>query len=111
MVNNHIMTSEKKLPAKTLKIKLFASAREMVDGKSEIVLEFKQKPIESTDLKERILQIYPQLKRIPFVLAVNYKIVIDKPSTDIQGNKTNGMSATTITGDDEIALLPPISGG
>lgn len=111
MVNNHIMTSQKKLPAETFKIKLFASAREMVDGKSEIVLEFKQKPIESTDLKERILQIYPQLKRIPFVLAVNYKIVIDKPSTDIQGNKTSGMSTTTITGDDEIALLPPISGG
>ena len=111
MVNNHIMTSEKKLPAKTLKIKLFASAREMVDGKSEIVLEFKQKPIESTDLKERILQIYPQLKRIPFVLAVNHKIVIDKPSTDIRGNKTSDMSTTTITGDDEIALLPPISGG
>ena len=111
MVNNHIMTVNKKLPAKTLKIKLFASAREMVDGKSEIVLEFKQKPIESTDLKERILQIYPQLKHIPFVLAVNYKIVIDKPSTDIRGNKSNGMSTTTITGDDEIALLPPISGG
>jgi molybdopterin converting factor small subunit len=111
VVNNHIMTSEKKLPAKTLKIKLFASAREMVDGKSEIVLEFKQKPIESTDLKERILQIYPQLKRIPFVLAVNYKIVIDRPSTDTRGNKTSGMSITTITGDDEIALLPPISGG
>ena len=111
MVNNHIMTSEKKLPAKTLKIKLFASAREMVDGKSEIVLEFKQKPIESTDLKERILQLYPQLKRIPFVLAVNYKIVIDKPSTEIRSNKTSGMSTTTITGDDEIALLPPISGG
>jgi molybdopterin converting factor small subunit len=111
VVNNHIMTSQKKLPAETFKIKLFASAREIVDGKSEIVLEFKQKPIESTDLKERILQIYPQLKRIPFVLAVNYKIVIDKPSTDIQGNKTSGMSTTTITGDDEIALLPPISGG
>jgi molybdopterin converting factor small subunit len=111
VVNNHIMTNEKKLPVKTLKIKLFASAREMVDGKSEIVLEFKQKPIESTDLKERILQIYPQLKRIPFVLAVNYKIVIDKTSTDIRGNKTSGMSTTTITGDDEIALLPPISGG
>jgi molybdopterin converting factor small subunit len=111
VVNNYIMTSEKKLPSKTLKIKLFASAREMVDGKSEIVLEFKQKPIESTDLKERILQIYPQLKRIPFVLAVNYKIVIDKPPTAIRGNKTSGMSTTTITGDDEIALLPPISGG
>ncbi|HKI08024.1 MAG TPA: MoaD/ThiS family protein [Nitrososphaeraceae archaeon] len=105
------MTSEKKLSAKTFKIKLFASAREMVDGKSEIVLEFKQKPIESTDLKERILQLYPQLKRIPFVLAVNYKIVIDKPSTEIRSNKTSGMSTTTITGDDEIALLPPISGG
>jgi molybdopterin converting factor small subunit len=111
VVNNHIMASEKKPPAKTLKIRLFASAREMVDGKSEIVLEFKQETIESTDLIERILQVYPQLKRIPFVLAVNYKIVIDKPSTDIRGNKTSGMSTTTITGDDEIALLPPISGG
>jgi molybdopterin converting factor small subunit len=105
------MTSEKKLPAKTLKIKLFALAREIADGKSEIVLEFNQKPIKSTDLKERILQVYPQLKRIPFVLAINYKIVIDKPPIDVLGNTTGSMSTTTLTGEDEIALLPPISGG
>lgn len=92
-----------------IKIKLFASAREIVAGKSEIALQSKQNTIKSTDLRERILQAYPELNQIPFVLAINYKIMKDKPSTDLRGDTTSEMSM--ISGDDEIALLPPISGG
>jgi molybdopterin converting factor small subunit len=92
------MICNKDLSTKPIKIKLFASAREIVTGKSEIVLQSKQNTIKSTDLRERILQAYPELNQIPFVLAINYKIMSE-------------MSTTMVTGDDEIALLPPISGG
>jgi molybdopterin converting factor small subunit len=107
------VTSETRLTAKPIKIKLFASAREVLNGENEIVLQFKQGAIESTELRERILQVYPQLRRIPFVLAINYKIVRDKPSppTDVRSKMSSSMSPIIITGEDEIALLPPISGG
>jgi molybdopterin converting factor small subunit len=105
------MISKKELSTKPIKIKLFASAREIVAGKSEIVLPSKQNTIKSTALRERILQVYPELNQIPFVLAINYKIMKDKPSTDLRGNTTSEMSTTIVTGNDEIALLPPISGG
>lgn len=105
------MISNEELSTKTIKIKLFASAREIVAGKSEIVLQSKQNTIKSTDLRERILQAYPELNQIPFVLAINYKIMKDKPSTDLRADKTRETSNTMITGEDEIALLPPISGG
>ena len=103
------MTRKKKLNVKPLRVKLFASAREIAGGKSEIVIEFEQKPIKFIDLRKRILQIHPKLKKIPFVFSVNCKIVSDKP-TIAYGKNTTPM-ATTITADDEIALLPPISGG
>jgi molybdopterin converting factor small subunit len=104
------MPRKKKLNVKPLRVKLFASAREIAGGKSEIVIEFEEKPIKFTDLRKRILQIYPKLKNIPFVFSVNCKIVSDKPTSNTYGNKTTAM-ATTITAADEIALLPPISGG
>jgi molybdopterin converting factor small subunit len=103
------MLSNKELFTKPIKIKLFASAREIVAGKSEIVLQSKQNTIKSTDLRERILQAYPGLNQIPFVLAINYKIM--KDTTVLSGDTTREVSTTMITGDDEIALLPPISGG
>lgn len=80
---------------------LFAMSREMAGGKTEIELEFEQKSVKLSDLEERILQVYPQMKCIPFVLAVNCKIVTEKQPTD----------TTAVTADDEIAVLPPISGG
>jgi molybdopterin converting factor small subunit len=104
------MTRKKKLNVTPLRVKLFASAREIAGGKSEIVIEFEQKPIKFIDLRERIIQIYPKLKNIPFVFSVDCKIVSDKPTIDTYGNNTTTM-ATTITAADEIALLPPISGG
>ena len=104
------MTRKKESNVEPLRVKLFASAREIAGGKSEIVIGFEQKPIKFTDLRKRILQVYPKLKNIPFVFSVNCKIVSDKPTNDTYGNNTTAI-ATTITADDEIALLPPISGG
>ena len=104
------MAKKNGLTVKPLKVKLFASAREMAGGKREIELEFAQKSVKIMDLKERILHIYPQMKCIPFVIAVNYRIVPVGQQISNPGN-TTAMDATTITADDEIALLPPISGG
>jgi molybdopterin converting factor small subunit len=104
------MAKKNGLTVKPLKVKLFASAREMAGGKREIELEFAQKSVKIMDLKERILHIYPQMKCIAFVIAVNYRIVPVGQQISNPGN-TTAMDATTITADDEIALLPPISGG
>jgi molybdopterin converting factor small subunit len=111
VVNNYKVTRSKKSVIKPLKVKLFAIAREMAGGKREIELEFEQKPVTITDIKERILQVYPQMKSIPFVLAVNYKIVAEKHQPCDHANTSTNIPDSDITAQDEIALLPPISGG
>jgi molybdopterin converting factor small subunit len=53
-----------------IKIKLFASAKEIVGGKSEISLEFTEGPtITVTGLREKLLQNYPKLAEVPFVFC------------------------------------------
>ena len=99
------MTRKKRSAIKPLKVKLFALAREVSGGKREIELEFERKSVKITEIKDRIFQVYPQMKCIPFVLAVNYKIVAERQPND------NRTYTTEITAEDEIALLPPISGG
>ncbi len=98
------MTINGKVDVTAIRIKLFASAKEIVGGgNSEITLEFREETkITFTELRKRILQTYPKLAQIPFVFAINYKIV-DESTTNTDN--------TTITSSDEIALLPPISGG
>jgi molybdopterin converting factor small subunit len=89
-----------------INVKLFASAKEIAGGKGEVPLEFIEgTAMTVTDLRERILQIYPKLAQIPFVFAINYKIV-----SELKANTPNA-SAIAITPYDEIALIPPISGG
>lgn len=110
MVNNHKVIRSKRSAIKPLKVKLFAMAREIAGGKMEIELEFERKSIKITDIKERILQVYPQMKCIPFVLAINYKIVAEKQKRHDHVSTSN-MYDSEITAEDEIALLPPISGG
>ena len=98
------MTINGKVDVTAIRIKLFASAKEIVGGgNSEITLEFREETkITFTELRKRILQTYPKLAQIPFVFAINYKIA-DESTTNTDN--------TTITSSDEIALLPPISGG
>jgi len=110
VVNNHKVIRSKRSAIKPLRVKLFAMAREIAGGKMEIELEFERKSIKITDIKERILQVYPQMKCIPFVLAINYKIVAEKQKRHDHVSTSN-MYDSEITADDEIALLPPISGG
>ena len=98
------MTISGKVDVTAIRIKLFASAKEIVGrGNSEITLEFREETkITFTELRKRILQTYPKLSQIPFVFAINYKIADES---------TTNTANTTITSSDEIALLPPISGG
>jgi molybdopterin converting factor small subunit len=82
-----------------LKVKSFAILREII-GKEQITLQLPRKDEGTTvaDLRIRILEIYPEIsaQKIPVGIAVNAKIVHDK---------------SIINDFDEIALLPPISGG
>ena len=80
-------------------MKLFASAKEIAAGNDQIILEFTKGNITTvTDLRKRILNIYPKLQQIPFLFAINHKIA-------------SVSNSTTVTEFDEIAVLPPISGG
>ena len=79
-----------------IKVKLFAILREKV-GESEITITVPS-GITVNHLNSEILKKYPQLKSFgnKFVTSVNCKL-------------TTG--DTVITSKDEIALLPPVSGG
>ena len=79
-----------------IKVKLFAILRERV-GESEITITVPT-GITLNYLNSEILKKYPQLKSFnnKFVTSVNWKV-------------TTG--DTIISAKDEIALLPPVSGG
>jgi sulfur-carrier protein len=83
----------------TLKVKSFAIIRDII-GEEQMTLQLPRKQEGTTvaDLKIRILEIYPEIsaQKIPVGIAVNAKFVHDK---------------SIINDFDEIALLPPISGG
>jgi molybdopterin synthase sulfur carrier subunit len=83
----------------TLKVKSFAILREII-GKEQMTLQLLRKDEGTTvaDLRTRILELYPAIsaQRIVMAIAVNAKMANDK---------------SIINDFDEIALLPPISGG
>jgi hypothetical protein len=55
-----------------MRMKLLASAKEIVGGKDEMILEFIEGTIVTvTSSRDRVLQSHPKLKQIPFVFAVN----------------------------------------
>jgi molybdopterin converting factor small subunit len=100
----------------TIRIKLFAIAKDMAGGNSQITVEFTEGTVITfAELRKRILQLYPKLEQIPFVFATNYKIVTDDDKlikNKVNNNNNNTYAKNTITpSDSEIALLPPISGG
>lgn len=79
-----------------IKVRLFANLRELV-GEREITITVPG-GVTVSYLNNEILKKYPQLKSFSnkFVTSVNCKV-------------TTG--DTVITSSDEIALLPPVSGG
>ena len=83
----------------TLKVKSFAILKDII-GTQQMTLRLPRKDKGTTvaDLRIRILELYPVIseKRIAMGIAVNAKIANEK---------------SVINDLDEIALLPPISGG
>ena len=79
-----------------IKVRLFANLRELV-GEREIIIAVPS-GVTVSYLNNEILKKYPQLKSFSnkFVTSVNCRVT--------PGN-------TIITSSDEIALLPPVSGG
>ncbi len=79
-----------------IKVKLFGISTEIV-GKREMTLLV---PVGTTigNLRKEITKLYPSLDmaNIPFVFAVNNKVVDEE---------------VRVTHLDEIAILPPVSGG
>jgi len=88
------MTKEE-LDLRIIKVKLFASSRELL-GKDEIRVSLDNQTTVG-DLKKMIVEMHPSLSKKPvFVVAVNHKVVDD---------------STVINHLDEVAILPPVSGG
>jgi molybdopterin converting factor subunit 1 len=84
-------------PLVTLRIKLFGLFREAT-GNKEAALSLDIGYTTVGDLKRRLCESYPDLASLntPFVVAVNRKVASD---------------AAKVTPDDEVAILPLVSGG
>ena len=88
--------SKEKLELSSVNVKFFASIREIV-GKGELTLSLETNATVS-DLRRMLLDLYPALAsiRIPIMVAVNRRIADEN---------------TVLSNKDEVALLPPVSGG
>ena len=78
-------------------VKFFAYCREIV-GKETIKLKLKDKTTTVGDIRMMIFQMYPSLSSLSkvFFVAVNHKLANDD---------------TILNNHDEVAILPPVSGG
>ena len=88
----------------TLKVKIFSILREII-GREQIIVQLpitdeerRTRTTTVSDLRRRIYELYPAIsaQRIVMTFAVNAKLANDK---------------SVLNDFDEIALLPPISGG
>ena len=87
----------------TLKVKSFSILREII-GKEQIIVQLpitdgdRSTTITVGDLRRRIYELYPAIsaRKIVMAVAVNAEVANDK---------------SVLNDFDEIALLPPISGG
>ncbi len=86
--------SKEKLDLASVKVKLFASSRELV-GESEVRISLTDQTTVG-NLRKKIVEMYPALSKIMFVVAVNHKV---------------SDNSTIINNSDEVAILPPVSGG
>ncbi|MFQ5940898.1 MAG: molybdopterin converting factor subunit 1 [Nitrososphaerales archaeon] len=89
------MTKEE-LDLLSVRVKLFASVRELV-GKDEISVSLANQTTVGA-LRKKISEQYPVVssKKITFVVAVNHKVAND---------------SMPISHQDDVAILPPVSGG
>ena len=87
---------KEELVKQSLSIKLFASLRQAMNS-DKIVIDIDNE-ITVSHMKKIVFETFPNLKKlnIPFFVAVNYKLAKD---------------SSIIKPKDEVALIPPISGG
>ena len=87
---------KEELVKQSVSIKLFASLRQAMNS-DEIKIDLDNE-ITVLEMKTILFENFPNLKKsnIPFYVAVNHKYVTD---------------SDVITTNDEIALIPPVSGG
>ncbi len=87
---------KEELVKQSVSIKLFASLRQAMNS-DEIQIDL-DKEITVLQMKTILFENFPNLEKsnIPFYVAVNHKYVTD---------------SDVITTNDEIALIPPVSGG
>lgn len=80
-----------------LTVTFFAYCREVV-GKETIKLKLKDKTTTVRDIRMMIFEMYPSLSSLSkvFFVAVNHKLANDD---------------TILNDHDEVAILPPVSGG
>lgn len=81
----------------SVKVLFFAATREMV-GVSETVVEFNQQHVTLSELKEALAERYPSLSGVlaTITLAVNQQYRFENAE---------------LSDGDEVALIPPLSGG
>jgi len=86
----------KELLKQSLSIKLFASLKQAMNS-DKIMIDIDNE-ITISEMKKIVFETFPNLKKlnIPFFVAVNHKYAIDSV---VIGTK------------DEVALIPPVSGG
>jgi molybdopterin converting factor small subunit len=91
------MVQKDQFPAIRLKVKFFGCLHELV-GKKEIKMRFSSATISLGEIISVILEKYPRLSHstVPYIVSVNQKIA-DK--------------SIKINANDEVAFLPPVSGG
>ena len=87
------------LPTVSVTLLLFAKARELV-GKSSVIISLPSSVSSSSVLVSHILTFYPELERLgnTFVLSLNENYI--DPEEEI-----------VLRSGDELAVIPPISGG
>jgi len=80
----------------SLSIKLFASLRQSM--RSDVIKIDVDNEITVSQMKKIVFESYPNLKKlnVPFLVAVNHKFAKD---------------SVVISTKDEVALIPPVSGG
>jgi len=87
---------KEELVKQSLSIKLFASLRQAMNS-DKIMIDIDNE-ITVSQMKKIIFETFPNLKKlnIPFLVAVNHKFAKD---------------SSVIKSKDEVALIPPVSGG
>lgn len=84
-----------------MRVLLFASAREAVEGRSELRVELPSQGESLAQLLAELERAHPRLRR-----------VLGRSRVSVNGEYVHApFSALRLHGSDEVAILPPYSGG